>query len=1066
MATGRVQMVEKLRSMGVLGEGDPEQIFHLIEELASGSFGIVYKAKHNENGKNYAVKIITPEADENFEEFLVEINILRKCQHETIVGFFGAWVKGEEIFIAMELCDGGAVGDIYNVCNEAMGEDQIAAIARETLRGLSYLHSKSIIHRDIKSANILLTGDGDIKLVDFGVSAVRRDANERRYTMIGTPYWMAPEIIANKTGHEPYDQKCDVWSLGITMLELAEMNPPLHEIHPMKALMMIPMRDPPTFQQPDKWTRDFKDFVNQCLVKDPAHRKNCDELLVHPFVASVKPRPPLLELLAKRRRLEASDAPDEATDGDDLDDLSDSSESESEEEERLVKGVFTAESDDESSAGDLAASSASDVSASSLSDSNRKRSNSPAIAVADQVSKAPSKAFLTSSTDSPDSSKAHKVKSPAPSGASLSSSPANPLSPLQSSVDLKSPKDAARTPARGNETANPLFAASPSDDKPPSRAATPADSAAKKPGAAATPASREGPASPSRTPLAANHPIDGTTAAQRATQRRQARRASSRALIEQLHPDRPTYRTNRKMTRRDITAKERQFKNGSMLKRNLKQIRDLQALHARDKERQALKHQQTVDSCVAKFKDMEAKRLRQQAGDLDRLQRDQKDRLDELRRAQQVESKNQLKLHQGDLKQSIKVQQNDVKNEQKAYRDQSKKSFKDKQKATEADKSLAKADIKALKVKREIEMDWLDLLFGQKQAKQSQSHEFDTRRQQLDEVAKNERRLCEIRHRTETENMWQQHGNQMSNLMSNRTFALDTLSQTQPVEMKTLLEKQELERSHLLKQQELEYQQQQSLLVTELKEKTREKNKRQKGYQDEAITQIKALPKQHKDWTKKQLKDMEQEIKKAVVSRMQKEDAEHAKKQAKQRQEEEEMLSKYQKSKQLQQKDEQGSRIRKLQEEQEQQRRKTVDDFAQQEAALRERLAAQQNDLVTVHHRELQTLQQQHFKSLELFFIEYQSEQSRLLETQHKEQVDFKKKHKLDADVAQLLRDQEEEMRLYKGRQTKERDSLHRQNDIDAAELSQQLDVQKAKLLVTPATVALGGFAADASGLP
>jgi len=284
-------------------EGDPDKIFILEEEIASGSFGSVYKGRHYQTGKHYAVKIITPEEDEDLNDFLVEIAVLKKCSHENIVGFYGAWLKGEELFIAMDLCEGGAITDIFSVSQDPLTEDQIAVITRDSLRGLIYLHDKGIIHRDIKGANILMTSTGLIKLVDFGVSAELKNPNDRRNTLIGTPYWMAPEVIANKTGHQPYGVNCDLWSLGITLLELADQNPPLHEIHPMKALMMIPMKDPPTFVQPEKWSKEFRDFVQLCLTKSPEKRKSAKDLLKHPFVSNCKGYEVLVDLIQKKKKI-------------------------------------------------------------------------------------------------------------------------------------------------------------------------------------------------------------------------------------------------------------------------------------------------------------------------------------------------------------------------------------------------------------------------------------------------------------------------------------------------------------------------------------------------------------------------------------------------------------------------------------------------------------------------------------------------------------------------------------------------------------------------------------------
>jgi serine/threonine protein kinase len=178
------------------------------------------------------------------------------------------------------------VSDIPQVWEIDLTEEQIATICRETLKALDYLHNECILHRDIKGANILLTEEGDVKLIDFGVSAVMVSRGEKRNTLIGTPYWMAPEIISNKNGKAPYDERVDIWSLGITCIELAEREPPLSEVHPMRALMQIPIRDPPHLQNTKKWSKEFQDFVHECLVKDPKKRQTAADLLQHPFVAS------------------------------------------------------------------------------------------------------------------------------------------------------------------------------------------------------------------------------------------------------------------------------------------------------------------------------------------------------------------------------------------------------------------------------------------------------------------------------------------------------------------------------------------------------------------------------------------------------------------------------------------------------------------------------------------------------------------------------------------------------------------------------------------------------------
>eukprot|EP01100_Stratorugosa_tubuloviscum_P008652 TRINITY_DN35_c0_g2_i1.p1 TRINITY_DN35_c0_g2~~TRINITY_DN35_c0_g2_i1.p1 ORF type:complete len:1183 (-),score=602.26 TRINITY_DN35_c0_g2_i1:62-3610(-) len=290
----------------LLEKTDPDTLFDLIEEIASGSFGTVYKGMHKASKQILAIKIIQPDEDESLEDLMIEIQVLKKCVHPNIVKYFGGYKKGEEIFIAMDLCDGGAVNDIFNVCEEPLTEDQIALISRETLKGLAYMHEQQIIHRDIKGGNVLLTSKGEVKLVDFGVSFQCAN-NKRAKTFIGTPYWMAPEVIESKTSMKPYDYKADVWSVGIMAIELAETNPPLSEIHPMKALFQIPIRESPKLQRPSKWSKEFNDFISKCLIKEPAKRPSCTEALKLPFVANCNASPAaLIQLIEKRKNLERS----------------------------------------------------------------------------------------------------------------------------------------------------------------------------------------------------------------------------------------------------------------------------------------------------------------------------------------------------------------------------------------------------------------------------------------------------------------------------------------------------------------------------------------------------------------------------------------------------------------------------------------------------------------------------------------------------------------------------------------------------------------------------------------
>ena len=268
---------------------DPNEVLRLDELIAEGSFGCVYKGVYKATGDVLAIKIIKLEEDETFDDLVIEIEIMSKCHHPNIVGYYGSWRKNDELFIAMELCDGGSAADIYQDIGSPLSEPAIALICREAIKGLRYMHAAGYLHRDIKGANILVKQDGTVKVIDFGVSGrITPDCPTRR-TFIGTPYWMAPEVIENKGSPSPYDFKADVWSLGITLIELAQADPPLSELHPMKALFQIPYRNPPTLARPGDWSAEFVDFLGHCLQKNPAQRWSYDQLLEHPWLAKMCP---------------------------------------------------------------------------------------------------------------------------------------------------------------------------------------------------------------------------------------------------------------------------------------------------------------------------------------------------------------------------------------------------------------------------------------------------------------------------------------------------------------------------------------------------------------------------------------------------------------------------------------------------------------------------------------------------------------------------------------------------------------------------------------------------------
>ncbi|KAM9511989.1 mitogen-activated protein kinase kinase kinase kinase 4-like isoform 4-T4 [Salvelinus alpinus] len=270
---------------------DPAGIFELIEVVGNGTYGQVYKGRHVKTGQLAAIKVMDVTEEEE-EEIKLEINMLKTySHHRNIATYYGAFVKkspagqDDQLWLVMEYCGAGSVTDLVKKTKgNCLKEDWIAYICREVLRGLSHLHSHHVIHRDIKGQNVLLTENAEVKLVDFGVSAQLDRTIGKRNTFIGTPYWMAPEVIAcDENPDSTYDYRSDLWSLGITALEMAEGAPPLCDMHPMRALFLIP-RNPPPKLKSKKWSKKFLSFVESCLVKNYLHRPATETLLRHSFI--------------------------------------------------------------------------------------------------------------------------------------------------------------------------------------------------------------------------------------------------------------------------------------------------------------------------------------------------------------------------------------------------------------------------------------------------------------------------------------------------------------------------------------------------------------------------------------------------------------------------------------------------------------------------------------------------------------------------------------------------------------------------------------------------------------
>ncbi|XP_029936645.1 mitogen-activated protein kinase kinase kinase kinase 4 isoform X1 [Myripristis murdjan] len=270
---------------------DPAGIFELVEVVGNGTYGQVYKGRHVKTGQLAAIKVMDVTEDEE-EEIKLEINMLKKySHHRNIATYYGAFIKksppghDDQLWLVMEFCGAGSITDLVkNTKGNTLKEDWIAYISREILRGLAHLHAHHVIHRDIKGQNVLLTENAEVKLVDFGVSAQLDRTVGRRNTFIGTPYWMAPEVIAcDENPDATYDYRSDLWSCGITAIEMAEGAPPLCDMHPMRALFLIP-RNPPPRLKSKKWSKKFFSFIESCLVKNYTQRPPTEQLLKHPFI--------------------------------------------------------------------------------------------------------------------------------------------------------------------------------------------------------------------------------------------------------------------------------------------------------------------------------------------------------------------------------------------------------------------------------------------------------------------------------------------------------------------------------------------------------------------------------------------------------------------------------------------------------------------------------------------------------------------------------------------------------------------------------------------------------------
>ncbi|XP_038586664.1 mitogen-activated protein kinase kinase kinase kinase 2 isoform X4 [Micropterus salmoides] len=276
---------------------DPLEDYELIHRIGCGTYGDVFKARNIRTSELAAIKIVKLDPGDDITSIQQEITMMKECKHKNIVAYFGSYHRNTKLWICMEYCGGGSLQDIYHVTGP-LKEKQIAYVCRETLQGLYHLHETGKMHRDIKGANILLTERGDVKLADFGVAAEISASVAKRKSFIGTPYWMAPEVAAvEKKGG--YNHLCDIWAVGITAIELGELQPPMFDLHPMRALMLMSKSNfqPPRLKDKTKWSAAFQSFVKMALIKSPRKRPSAETLLQHPFVTQLLTRNLVIELL-------------------------------------------------------------------------------------------------------------------------------------------------------------------------------------------------------------------------------------------------------------------------------------------------------------------------------------------------------------------------------------------------------------------------------------------------------------------------------------------------------------------------------------------------------------------------------------------------------------------------------------------------------------------------------------------------------------------------------------------------------------------------------------------------